>query len=59
MSKKFKISVMGASGVGKTVFFASYFHLLTNVGVSTLNDGKKHYSITIKSQKTDDIVNAL
>ncbi|MBQ8691677.1 MAG: hypothetical protein IJ520_00840 [Synergistaceae bacterium] len=54
MSKKFKISVMGASGVGKTVFFASYFHLLTNVGVSTLNDGKKHYSITIKSQKTDD-----
>ena len=51
MSKKYKIAVMGASGVGKTVFFASYFHQVTDIGV-----GKEHYQIAIKSQETDDKV---
>ena len=51
MSKKYKIAVMGASGVGKTVFFASYFHQVTDIGV-----GKEHCQIAIKSQETDDKV---
>lgn len=53
MSKKFTIAVMGASGVGKTVFFASYFHHVTDIGFSHLNDEKKHYQISVKSQDTD------
>ena len=32
MNKKYKIAVMGATGVGKTVFFGSYFNLVTNLG---------------------------
>lgn len=54
MNKKFTVAVMGASGVGKTVFFASYFHQVTDLGFSNLEDGKKHYQIAIKSQDTDE-----
>jgi len=32
VNKKYKIAVMGATGVGKTVFFGSYFNLVTNLG---------------------------
>ena len=35
MNKKYKIAVMGATGVGKTVFFGSYFNLVTNLGRGT------------------------
>ena len=56
MGKKFTIAVMGASGVGKTVFFASYFHHVTDVGFRHLNDNKKHYQISIKSQDTDKFI---
>lgn len=35
MNKKYKIAVMGATGVGKTVFFGSYFNLVTTLGKGT------------------------
>lgn len=35
MNRKYKIAVMGATGVGKTVFFGSYFNLVTNLGRGT------------------------
>lgn len=31
-NKKYKLAVMGATGVGKTVFFASYFYQTTQLG---------------------------
>jgi hypothetical protein len=31
-NKKYKIAIMGAPGAGKTVFFSSYFNLVTNLG---------------------------
>ena len=47
MNKKYKIAVMGESNVGKTVFFGSYFHQVTD-----LSKGK--YPVAIKSQSSDD-----
>lgn len=47
MNRKFKIAVMGESNVGKTVFFGSYFHQITD-----LSRGK--YPVAIKSQSSDD-----
>ena len=47
MNKKYKIAVMGESNVGKTVFFGSYFHQVTD-----LSKGK--YPVAIKSQASDD-----
>ena len=32
VNRKYKIAVMGATGVGKTIFFGSYFNLVTNLG---------------------------
>lgn len=47
MNRKYKIAVMGESNVGKTVFFGSYFHQVTD-----LSRGK--YPVAIKSQASDD-----
>ncbi len=47
MNRKYKIAVMGESNVGKTVFFGSYFHQITD-----LSRGK--YPVAIKSQSSDD-----
>lgn len=47
MNRKYKIAVMGESNVGKTVFFGSYFHQITD-----LSKGK--YPVAIKSQSSDD-----
>lgn len=47
MNKKYKIAVMGESNVGKTVFFASYFHQATDMG-------RAKYTVAIKSQESDD-----
>ncbi len=54
---KYKIAVMGSSGVGKTVFLASYFHQVMDLGVSSIQDGRKHYQINIKSQSTHNKLN--
>lgn|GEM_PF-6631808 len=45
MNRKYKIAVMGATGVGKTVFFGSYFNLVTNLG-------KGSRPIMVKSQSS-------
>lgn len=45
MNKKYKIAVMGATGVGKTVFFGSYFNLVTNLG-------RGNRPIMVKSQSS-------
>lgn len=41
-NKKYKLAVMGATAVGKTVFFASYFYLTTQLG-------KGEYPVSIKN----------
>lgn len=45
VNKKYKIAVMGATGVGKTVFFGSYFNLVTTLG-------KGSRPIMVKSQSS-------
>lgn len=45
MNKKYKIAVMGATGVGKTIFFGSYFNLVTHLG-------KGNRPIVVKSQSS-------
>ena len=30
-NKKFKVAILGAPGVGKTVFLGSYFNIVTNL----------------------------
>ena len=47
MNRKYKIAVMGESNVGKTVFFASYFHQVTDMN-------RCKYHVAIKSQDADD-----
>lgn len=49
---EYKIAVMGASGVGKTVFLGSYFKRV-------YDDGKGYYTINIRSQESANRINAL
>ena len=47
MNRKYKIAVMCDTNVGKTIFFGSYFHQVTDLG-------RGKYKVAIKSQASDD-----
>ncbi len=55
--KKYTVAVLGASGVGKTFFWASYFNSVINLGQSdnipTLTGDTEYISKTIKIIFTD------
>ena len=49
--EKYKIAIMGATGVGKTVFLGSYFNMVFNVAVE---GGQQRRPISVKQQKSVD-----
>ena len=49
--EKYKIAIMGATGIGKTVFLGSYFNMVFNVAVE---GGQQRRPISVKQQKSVD-----
>ena len=49
MSKKYKLALMGAHGVGKTVFLGSYFYITTQ-------RGEGNVSVSIIKQHSVDVI---